>query len=129
MKINKKNCVSVQEWNKLVVETYGRPYNFQQQDGCRDRGSYNLDVPCEYAEDFEHDSVPEVINGRERGVSFAAWLKRDPQKKIEDEDGDKAYVIELFWHRNFYPSIEVVANDLHAKGLLEAGKYLIEIDW
>ena len=126
MKINKKNCISAQEWDKLVMETYRRPYSFQQQNGGQDRGCYHLAVPCKYAEDFENDSIPEEINGEERGVSFAAWLKRDPKAKVAGEDG---YVIGLFWARNFYPSIEIVANDLHSKGLLEAGEYLIEIDW
>jgi len=27
------------------------------------------------------------------------------------------------------PNIQRVANDLHTKGLLEAGKYIIDIDW
>lgn len=37
--------------------------------------------------------------------------------------------IELFWKRNFYPCLQSVANDLHKKGLVESGEYLIEIDW
>ena len=44
--------------------------------------------------------------------------------KIQD-----SWLIDLWWKRNFYPDIEMVANDLHAKGLLEAGEYAIDIDW
>ena len=35
----------------------------------------------------------------------------------------------MFWERNFYPHVEMVMNDLHAKGLVEAGEYVIDIDW
>jgi hypothetical protein len=35
----------------------------------------------------------------------------------------------MFWDRNFYPNVQMVANDLHKKGLLEAGEYSIRIDW
>jgi hypothetical protein len=31
--------------------------------------------------------------------------------------------INMFWERNFYPNVQMVANDLHKKGLIEAGEY------
>ena len=68
----------------------------------------------------------------EMGVSFAAWLARDPKAPLKDASSDERterWCIELFWHRNFYPGFQMVANDLHAKGLIEAGKYTIDIDW
>lgn len=61
------------------------------------------------------------------GVSFAAWLARDPKQPILNQTQD--YELRLFWHRNFFPDIQVVANDLHNKGLIEAGDYIINIDW
>ncbi len=61
------------------------------------------------------------------GVKFAAWLARDPLKPVGSHK--EKWEIELFWARNFYPDIETVANDLHKKGLLKAGKYTINIDW
>ncbi len=132
MKIRNERVVKCRDWDKLVKETYGRPYCFQQQDGCKQRGRYHLTVPTE-AEDYESDTVPELINHEEMGVSFAAWLKRDPKQPIKDEDSGKVrsddWGIELWWERNFYPTIEMVANDLHDKGLLKAGKYTIDIDW
>ena len=127
MKIKNTKTIDLREWDKFVVETYKRPYSFQQQDGCRSRGVYDLTVPCDYAEDFTNDSVPEEINGDKMGVSFKAWLERDSKQKIINQEFD--YELELWWERNFYPSIEVVANDLHKKGLLEAGEYTIIIDW
>ena len=51
------------------------------------------------------------------GISFQAW--KNCTKKYPD----------IFWERNFYPDILTVANDLLAKGLLEAGEYRIKIDW
>lgn len=128
----KKNVIALEDWDELVVRTYGKPYSFQQQYGCQSRGNFPISVPCEDEDfDFKNDTIPEVVNGSQEGVSFKAWLARDPKAPIgkEREDGHLEYVIELFWHRNFYPSIQEVANDLHAKGLLPAGDYTINIDW
>jgi hypothetical protein len=35
MKTKTVQMISVQDWDKLVKETYGRPYSFQQQDDCK----------------------------------------------------------------------------------------------
>lgn len=61
------------------------------------------------------------------GVSLAAWLARDPKTKIKDQKYD--FELELWWQRNFYPDIQMIANDLYEKGLLEAGEYAIDVDW
>lgn len=121
-----KTVIAVQEWDALVEKTYGRHYNFQQQDGCQSRGTVEITVPAE-ASDFERESVPEEVNHAEMGVSFKAWLARDPKKKLPEQDAD--YQLELWWERNFYPDVQMVANDLHAKGLLVAGEHTILIDW
>lgn len=125
MKIRTEKIIDVSDWDALVKTTYGRPYSFQQQDGCQNRGLVRFTVP-DQAEDHEQDSVPEVVNHATMGVSFAAWLKRDPKAPIAD---DGTQWLDLWWERNFYPSFQVVANDLHSKGLLEAGSYAIDIDW
>lgn len=126
MKIRTENVVAVSDWDELVTKTYGRPYSFQQQDGCKARGVFRLNVPAQ-AEDHERESVPEVVNHKEMGVSFAAWLKRDPKAPLLD--GRTDHSIALWWERNFYPDVQMVANDLHSKGLLQAGEYTINIDW
>jgi hypothetical protein len=129
MTIQKRNFIDVDEWDEFVEKTYGRPYNFQQQDGCKGRGIFQFKVPDE-ADDFKNSSVPEIINHEEMGVSFAAWLARDPKQVLsEDENGDAKWGIDLWWHRNFYPDFQMVANDLHSKGLLPAGEYVLNIDW
>jgi hypothetical protein len=131
LRINTVQTISVRDWNQFVEEVYGRPYNFQQQDGCRNRGTYELTVsePTEDDEsyDFENDTVPEVVNGPEMGVSFKAWLARDPKQPLSGRED--SWALELWWSRNFYPSIEMVAADLHKKGLLAPGEYTIIIDW
>jgi len=119
------------DWNKLVTETYGRPYCFQQQEGCRDRGIYRFTVPGG-PDDYESDAVPEVVNHENWGVPFAAWLKRDPKTLLAGEkDGLnlEGWQLQLWWHRNFFPHVQMVANDLHAKGILDPGDYAIEVDW
>jgi len=123
--------IDVGDWDDLVVETYKRPYNFQQQDGCKDRQRVRLTVP-EDAWDYDNESIPEVVNGEEMGVTFKAWLERDPQLLLNETRADwdnGKHSLSLFWERNFYPDVQMVANDLHAKGLLDAGEYVIDIDW
>lgn len=129
--INTKSVqvIGVDEWDGLVIETYGKPYSFQQQDGCKPRGKEYLTVPISYPNDYEDDTIPEVINGREMGVSFKAWLARDPEAWYGAPEDKKSWTLGLFWDRNFYPSVDMIANDLHEKGLLPAGEYMIDIDW
>ena len=127
LKSRTKQCISCGDLDDLVVRVYGRPYSFQQQNGCKNRGDEeHVRVPTKNPEDYKKSSIPDVINGDEMGVSFAAWLARDPT----EWNGDKnKRFLDLFWARNFYPHVEMVLNDLHAKGLVKAGDYVIEIDW
>lgn len=128
MKISNQKVIELRDWNDFVQKTYGRPYNFQQQDGCKSRGVFSFDVPDASEVDKEApDSVDEVVNGKKMGVNFEAWLKRDPKTPLANGRND--YGLDLWWKRNFYPDIQMIANDLHAKGLLEAGSYMIVIDW
>jgi hypothetical protein len=123
-----KRMVDVSDWDRLVQDTYKKPYNFQQQDGCKERGIFYLTVPSKYTRDNEmNESIKEVVNGNEMGVKFDVWLKRDPKQPITGRSTD--WELSLFWERNFYPDIETVANDLYNKGLLEEGEYVINIDW
>jgi hypothetical protein len=126
IKTKTKQVIDVGDFDNLVTETYGKPYNFQQQDGCKERQQVDITVPDE-AYDYENDAIPEEVNGEEMGVSFEAWLARDPDEwSIK---GDYPYRISLWWERNFYPDVQMILNDLHAKGLFPAGEYTIDIDW
>jgi hypothetical protein len=126
IKIQTRQVIDMSDWDNLVVKTYRRPYCFQQQDGCKDRGNFFISIP-DATEDYDKDSVPDVINGREMGVSFEAWLARDP-KEWNGKTQDRQF-LDMFWERNFYPDVQMIANDLHDKGLIPAGNYVIEIDW
>ena len=123
--IQTKQFIEEDNWSNFVSEHYGKIYNFQQQDGCKDRGIFEFSVPHKYPEDFENDTIPEVVNGDEMGVSFKAWLERDVSTPLDS----KEHGINLFWKRNFYPDISMIINDLHEKGLLPVGEYVMNIDW
>ena len=127
LRLNKVNTIDLQDFDELVVKTYGRPYSFQQQDGCKDRGTESFTVPIKNPYDFKTNEIPEIVNGEEMGVSFAAWLARDPKQEIKGQKYDGE--LDLFWERNFYPSLDIVVNDLHSKGLIDEGEYMIIIDW
>lgn len=110
-------------------KTYNKPYSFQQQDDCKDRGIEYITVPYEDPHDYSRDTIPEVVNGNIMGVSFKAWLERDPTTKIPSEYSFDLDFTDMWWERNFYPDVSMIINDLHSKGLLEAGEYGINIDW
>lgn len=126
--MRKVTLVSLDEWDGLVSSTYNRPYNFQQQDGCKSRGVEKFSVPHKYADDFEATEIPEIVNGQEMGVCFKSWLERDPGQYLSTQPGSDLSR-RLWWYRNFYPDFGTVVNDLHARGLLEPGEYIIDIDW
>lgn len=128
MKMKNVKLIEVGDWDNLVSSTYNRVYQFQQQCGCQERGIFNLTIPSKYTEDEEmHDTIPENVNGEEMGVKFKNWLERDPKQPLINQKND--WELGLFWERNFYPDIYTVANDLYEKGLIEAGEYIIHIDW
>ena len=130
IKFSVQKVIDVKDFDNLVQETYERPYSFQQQDGCKERGMYSITAPCEDPYDFENDSIPEVVNHEEMGVSFKAWLERDPKQKLNsDDEWDRKHGLSLWYDRNFYPSDEMIVNDLYGKGLLDAGQYEIKVDW
>lgn len=119
LKYRLQRVVSVQDWDKLVEKVYGRPYSFQQQNGCQSRGIVELEVPNGEDNDEEmNDQIPMKINGEIMGVKLATWLAADP-KEYEN----------IFWERNFYPDLYTLADDLFKKGHIEAGEYTINIDW
>jgi hypothetical protein len=125
-----EQVIDVGDWDNLVKTTYERPYSFQQQDGCKERQRVEVTIPDEYAEDYENDTVPEVVNHDDMGVSFKAWIERDSQQTLNSPDEwDRKNGLSMWWERNFYPTVEMIANDLHEKGLIEAGTYTIDIDW
>jgi len=134
LKTKKETVIEVSDWDDLVIKTYSKPYSFQQQDGCKPRGSFRFTVPARETNDEDMpESIKEEVNGPEEGVKFSSWLARDPKQSFPDEWNDNKmcdqWSVDLWWERNFYPDFQTLANDLHAKGLIEAGDYTIDIDW
>lgn len=137
LKTRKIQEISVQDWDDLVEKTYKKPYNFQQQYGCQDRGSFHITVPSDKSCDDEMPiDIPREINGEVMGVKFETWLKKEKGSFIKENNtdyfGKKGWSRsdeQLFWERNFYPDIHTVANDLYKRGLIKAGNYIINIDW
>lgn len=121
------NIIEETSFSSFVKEIYGRPYRFQQQMGCLDRGVWDIEVPCEDSFMDIHEEIEEKINGPEECVTFEKWLERDPKKPVGERK--ETWEIQLFWERNFYPDLSEVLNDLHKKGYIEAGKYKLNIDW
>lgn len=122
LKIETVRSIEVSDWDALVRRTYGRPYSLQQQDGCKARGIEKVSVPCAHPWDYETSEMD--VGDEEMGVSFAAWLARSAPM-----GSTRPGRLLSFWERNFYPSLEMVASDLHARGLLPEGEYQIVIDW
>tara|TARA_R110000823_G_scaffold308273_1_gene431794 strand:+ start:616 stop:846 length:231 start_codon:yes stop_codon:yes gene_type:complete len=72
LKFKTQKVIELGHWNYFVSKVYGRPYDFQQQNGGRGKRAFGINVPEEY---------------------------------------------------------DMILNDLHLRGLLEGGEYLINIDW
>ena len=128
LKIKTCKIIDVHDWNDFIKDIYGLPYNFQQQDGCKDRGIEVITVPIEYSQDDDdemHDDIPLQINGDIRGIKFEVWKNSNPNDFKFKYDWEP----KLFYDRNFYPHINMITNDLYKRGLLEAGEYIIHIDW
>lgn len=131
IKFTNKKVINVWDWDDLVTTTYGKPYSFQQQDDCKPRGTFDFEVPNKWGiEDYENDTIPFIINGREMGVSFKSWLNTSEEDiKKEFPERDSKMGLSIFWGRNFYPHVDIIIDDLYKKGLIEEGKYTINIDW
>lgn len=129
IKYRNVKVIDMLDFDNLVKQTYNKPYSFQQQDGCKERGTHYFSVPSESYDEEMNDNIPFEINGAERGVKFNTWLNTTPEQINEVNPESYAGKNELFWDRNFYPDFQTVVNDLHEKGLIEAGDYMIEIDW
>ena len=124
MSLKYKNIklIEVDDWDSFVKDVYKKPYNFQQQDGCKERGVSYFSVPLNgKPEDFENEDV--ISNYYNYGVKFSSWLDKDP------ENPSREFEDETWWERDFYPNIDMIIDDLYKKGLIEEGEYGINIDW
>lgn len=130
MKIKTKlvQTIDLHNWNRFIIETYNRHYDFQQQNGCMNPGVEYFSIPsyCETEDDYPTE-IPFEVNGYDMGVNFETWSTVDVEE-INSKFESK-HDAELFWERNYYPSFYVLLNDLYKKGLIEEGDYQININW
>ena len=120
LEARKVNMISDSEWDEFVKSVYGKPYCFQQQDGCKERGVFEFSVPGS-TWDYENNSIESSDSDNdEMGVSFQAWI---------DTNHLEMPWCEMYWERNFYPDVSMIINDLYKKGYIEEGDYCISIDW
>lgn len=94
-------------FNDLVVDTYERPYVFQQQRMLGQDSIFLFDVPSPSTED---------------AFNFAQWVAAPPPNVSDWRE-------RLRWEREFYPPFEDLINDLHQRGLIAAGNYALHIWW
>ncbi len=133
LKIRTVKQITVQDWDDFVIKVYGKPYSFQQQDGCKDRGHDSIWIPDDredidgWEDDCENTQIPFGVNGEEMGVTFETWLNTSPEDTLKHFDSD--WENDLFWQRNFYPDLHMIAKDLYLRGLIEPDEYDILIDW
>ncbi len=121
-----ERIIDCNNWDTLVTRTYGKTYNIQQQDGCRESCNLYFSVPLkEPIVDYGKESIPVKINGNDMCVKFDVWLNTPAEYPTELS----IFHHSLFWQRNFYPDYEILAHDLFKRGLLEEGEYTIRIDW
>lgn len=126
LKTRKETTIGCFEWDAFIKEIYGKPYCFQQQDDCKDRGNFYFSAPEKRPHDYKRTSC-DYEDESQMGVSFAAWLARDPKEKLPNQEYD--FQLDLFWERQFYPHVSMIINDLYRIGVIEAGDYVIDIDW
>ncbi len=118
--------INERDWSELVSAVYGRPYRFQQQEGCRDLGTYyRFTAPPPYTDDeYMNDEVQESLHSEKKGVKFKVWLGRNVAETFA-----KKSTMDIWWKRVFYPDVNAVVNDLYKMGWIEPGNYIICIDW
>ena len=101
LKYKIKKIINSFDLDDLIRETYGKPYCFQQQDGCKNRGIEYITVPVINPYDFKNDSSSFKINGDEMGVSFDTWLKTTVKEVNKLHPEEYSGQNDLWWGKKF----------------------------
>lgn len=97
------------DFSKLVSETYGRPYQFQQQGDMMGQDTiYKFSIP-----DATWHPTPE-----DAAKDIQEWINDPREFKYEFEA-----------ERECYPPIESVIVDLHERGIIDPGDYALHVWW
>ena len=111
------------DWDEFVEEVYAKTYKFKKQPDKLFTRMQFITVPLAEVEEYKNTKIPFEPFPLQFGVSFETWKNSTPEETLQhfkfDWDDDD------FWECGFFPHIQMIAHDLHAKGLLEAGEYVI----
>jgi hypothetical protein len=124
LKIEDVKLIWESELSELVTKTYGRPYSLQQQDEMMAQDTI-LRVRVPEGLEPWNESYDENPEGYTPLPTLARWAATETPA----EHRFPSYREEMWWHRNFYPCRDEVLGDLHDKGLLPAGDYVIHCWW
>lgn len=110
------------DWSDLVVQVYGRPYQFQQQGEMKGQNTiYEFTVP----ESFDNWDISGV------DAEIQEWLNATPPRE-EIGEGDSSiteFRVTLWWLRENYPDFETIMIDLARRGLIDPGSYALHTCW
>ena len=110
LKYNLIRQVSDTDFDNLVMETYGKSYAIQQQEGCRDRGVIYISVPPLYDINVNEypDTIEQAIDEDMYGVRWEDWLAVNPNdERLGEEDWER----EMALQRNVYPPMHDLINE------------------
>lgn len=103
--------IDMRDWNDLISTVYGeRPYNVQQADFLPQDSVIFADVPNGWF--MDEDLEGELEN----------WLGQP----LPAEDDS---IARMRFQRESTVSVDALLFDLHKRGLVDEGKYLIHIWW
>lgn len=102
--------IDMSDWNDLIETVYGeRPYHVQQQDFLPQDSVIFAEVPCDWLEEDLEENLE-------------IWLSRPLPA-----EGDS--IARMEFERESTVSVDALLFDLHKRGLVDEGKYLIHIWW
>lgn len=107
--------VTYEDWDDFVSEVYGKPYSLEKQkEGIS--STYVFDVPNNWDKQTDDTYYNESY-----GVPLDYWkrLNADIYTFSSIEDFNK------FWHKEMFPDVRALLNDLNKQGIIETGKYVI----
>lgn len=106
IKFEEVRMVDSSEIDRVVESIYQLPFNYQQQN-----------IENDIKDSFEYWIVPREDRYLE-GLSIEEWTK-------EDKPNTPNY--KRTFERTIYPDFQQVLNELHRRGLMPEGKYIISI--
>lgn len=137
---------SMQQIREITKETYGIEYDVQMgefsngsyrttefigEDAEHDYETYTRGIDASHPYKLDYSNVEHVDLTPEAAIAkwtaLADMVARNdglnyfrPFERVNPDTGEYYY---------FQPSIETVLQDMYDKGLIPAGRYLIQIDW